>query len=219
MKSEMRGATTFALIALLSIFSVSGCAYRKEVKPNLPESLAQQKLPHRILVDGSRLAGGATTAYIGALSITVDHGDALLESIKHELGKVFERVSDKNESAKIENYDFVLSASNNVINACKENFCQTTSITFFSLKDRNSQIVAADNITEQFTWGSPAEASVLGAVSAATLMITAPVLAPIATDMVGDTFRTEISKSNDRTASRVAEIVQTSKPFRKIGEE
>jgi len=100
-----------------------------------------------------------------------------------------------------------MSVSNNMTSSCNIG-CSLISNTSLSIKNLESKILLSDNFKDDFSWVQPGSATALGILTGITLMVASPITIPIAIDLECDSLRQEISDSNDRVASKIAEKIK-----------
>jgi len=198
------------LLFLGSIFAMllGGCTYTGTVIPNLDSRpYDDKKLPYVLVIDGRKLVGQGITASPGAVKLSVAYGDAFLESIKHRLGGAYKSVYVVDKMTDLKDYDYKLLLNYNMNGTCYASSCNFQSIVHGKLSDTSDTIIFAEDVPDSFGWNVPGSASFLGFITGLTLFVTAPITIPIAVNIEGNELRDQISNSNDRIASKLADAI------------
>jgi hypothetical protein len=202
-------AKIFVFIIVVALM-LGGCAATRTLDPNLSnESYKTTKQPHVLAIDGRKLIGAQTTARPGAVELTVVYGDALIESLKHALENTYEKVYVVKSQEDVKEYDYLMSVTNNITSSCGAVTCGLNSKTIINLQNSNSIVLYDKDFVDDFVWEEPGSAKALGVFAGLTLLITAPVLAPIAIGWECDELSNQISNSNDKVVIKVAESIAT----------
>ncbi len=199
------------LIATLSTVTLlaSGCSYTKTLEPNLSiESINETRQPHVLAIDGRKLTLEQTTALPGVISLTVVHGDALLESIKHRLKNSYKEIYVIRSNKDIKEYDYLMSVSNRIESACgMGNYCTLNAKTHINLENSKKELILKSDFVDDFLWTKRGSVISVAIVSGLTLCAICPITVPTMTYMCGEELLEQISLSNDRISFRIAEEI------------
>jgi hypothetical protein len=203
--------------AALVTFIINGCTYTKRLEPNLKSDnyentkYVNAKLPYVLAIDGRKITDAQTTALHNAINMTVFYGDAMLESIKYRVANSFKNVYIVKTHNDLKEFDLLMSVSGSITSSCRGTGCVLVSNNFVNVLNDKNNILLAEKFVDNFSYNQPSSASMLGAIMGFTVFVTAPVLAPLATEYCGDELAQQISDSNDRVATQIAEAVIFSK--------
>jgi len=196
------------LYGVISVLILGGCASTKTVNPNLNiEPYKTTKQPYTLAIDGRKLLDTKTTANPGAVELTVHYGDALLESIRHQIQNSYRDVYVIRSEQDIKQYDYVAFISNSITSSCGGVSCDLNSKTSLILNDSQGTVLTSSTIDDNFAWVEPGGAVACGIITGMTLFITAPVFVPIGLDIECEELKNQISASNDRISQRIAETI------------
>ena len=197
----------FTVLAILSF--VSGCSYKTRLEPNMNLTKNEnRKFPYTLAIDGRSLSRKELTADPGAVKLTVEYGDALLESLKNKLSHNFDNVYIITSDSDIAGYDYVMSIDHQVNGTCGGTSCIFNSETYVSLANNKSNAeILSDTFIDAVQYQQPGSASALGIMTGLTLMVFSPITLPIALQLEGDEFREQVSAANDRIAMKISNAV------------
>jgi len=190
---------------LIAFIILSGCSYTGKVVPKLTtESYGDKHIPYVLAIDGRSLVGKQITANPGAVKLTAEYGDALLDTINNKVSKLYKSTFVIKSVSDLKEYDHIMHLTDSATSSCRT-YCNLTSSLFVNINDSDGNNLFTDKFVDNFQWNQPPSAIALGILTGAMLLIPAPITIPIGLNIEGDELVDQFSKSNDRIASRVAE--------------
>lgn len=190
---------------LISGLLLAGCSYNGKVLTEPSSTAITSKQPaHTLMIDGTTVTGRKVTIKPDEVTLSVDYGDALLESIQHHLKGIYKDVFVIKAVKEIKPHDFLMRIDNAIDSTCNTPACNLHSRTVYRLYDSTGNNIANENLTDDFKWVKPASVRTLNLLTGLTLFITAPITYPVAVNIAGNELRDEVGRSNERVAAKIA---------------
>ncbi|NJD90402.1 MAG: trypsin-like serine protease [Geobacter sp.] len=190
---------------LIADLLLGGCSYNGKVlaEPNSTDITSKQPT-HTLMIDGTTVTGRKITIKPDEVSLSVDYGDALLESIQHQLKDIYKEVFVIKTVKEIKPHDFLMRIDNAIDSTCNSPTCNLLSRTAYRIYDSSGNNITNENLTDDFKWVKPASVRTLNLLTGLTLFITAPITYPISVNIAGNELRDEVGRSNERVAAKIA---------------
>ena len=189
-----------------------GCSYNGKVVPNQTGApLEGRQSPHVLMIDGTALTGKQVTIKPDDISLTVDYGDALLESLQRDLKSFYKDVFIVKSVSQVRKHDYLVRIDNAMDSSCNSQGnspgCSLISRSSFRMHDSSGNLLLHENLADDFKWVKPASVKTLNALTGLTLFITAPVTVPVAINLEGEALKELVAESNERVAARIANAI------------
>jgi len=195
-------------IVLIVVLFATGCSTTKIVEVNSEaKPYYDEKLPHRIAIDGRNVADSKVVAKPNYISMTAFYGKALTDAIVNSQKEVYKSVISFDDKASTDRYDYIVSITNKIEPYCTWMSCDFTSITNVDLKDKTNKLVFSTYSPDKFEWHQPGGASFLNFLTGLTLFTTSPILMPLSVSVSGEELKSQISDSNDRVAQEITKRI------------
>ena len=200
-------------LLFIPLLLLVGCAYTgKVVAPDQTASPAGSKQSlHVLMIDGTALTGKQVNIKPDDISLTVEYGDALLESLQRNLKSVYKEVFVIKAVNQIRKHDFLVRIDTAMDSSCSSSGnspgCSLFSRSSFRLHDSAGNLLLQENLADDFKWVKPGSVKALNAFTGLTLFITAPVTVPVAINLEGEALKELVAASNERVAARVANAI------------
>lgn len=206
------------LLLLLLTLLLAGCSYNGKVVAGQAVAPPEGKQsPHVLMIDGTAIAGRQVNIKPDDVSLTVEYGDALLDSLQRNLQAVYKEVFVVRSVSQVRKHDFLLRVDN-VMDSyctdsncngsyCREPGCNLISRANFRLHDSSGNLLLHENLADEFKWVKPGSVKALNAFTGLTLFITAPLTVPLAVNLEGEALKQQVAESNERVAARIANAI------------
>ncbi len=208
----------FKYLLLIILLMLTGCSYNNRLSAIKSDYGSNLNKPYTLMIDATNLYRASVTANPGLVHLTVDYGDALIESIKRNSTKHFKQVIITKNTGKPtkEPYDFILSVNTNIASVCGATSCYINNNVTVDIKKNitDKKSLLAENFSDQYTWQQPGSAVFLGIISGVTLCALCPITIPAAVNIEGDEFSNQVSISNNRISTRISDILSASDLFK-----
>ena len=191
-----------SILVITTFFS--GCSVTKTIIPSASSETKYNNADYAILaIDGRDIVKSKVVGE-GSYTITINNGEALLESIKNEARKYFKDVyivSDKDSS----NYDLFMYLNNQQISMIGNSSAYfNTQLTYNVMKHENDKTyLNTGELLDQYVLPRSGSVLALGIITGITLMLIAPITFPIMADSVAEDLKEQVSLSNDRISKKL----------------
>lgn len=200
------------LYAILISSLINGCTYTNKLAFEIKDKPAKiNDSKYTLALIDINKGNDKVVAKPGMIELTVESGESLQELIKYNLSPYFKEVYFINDDNKNMNYDYILSYKTNTASVCSRSCYLNTTVSVDvkkNLKDKNK--IVAQDFTDQYVYDQPGSTTALAVFSGLTLCSICIITGPIMTNMCGDELSANVSKSNERIASRIVEIIKAS---------
>lgn len=199
-------------LLFIPLLLLAGCSYNGKVVPS--QTLApveSRQSPHVLMIDGTAVAGRQVTIKPDDITLTVEYGDALLESLQRDLKRVYQDVFIIKAVNQVRKHDFLVRLDTAMDSSCSSSGnspgCSLISRSSFRLHDSSGNLLLHENLADDFKWVKPGSVKALNALTGLTLFITAPVTVPVAINLEGEALKELVAASNERVAARIANAI------------
>lgn len=195
-------------LLFIAFLLLVACSYNGKVVPNQTlATLDSKQSPHVLMIDGTALTGKEVNIKPDDISLTVEYGDALLESLQRDLKTAYKDVFVIKAVNQIRKHDFLVRIDSAIDSSCGAPGCSLNSRASFRLHDSSGNLLLHENLADDFKWVKPAGVKALNALTGLTLFVTAPVTVPVAVNMEGEALKELVAESNERVAARIANAI------------
>jgi len=203
--------------SILILLNLAGCSYNhKLISTEDIQNSSESSKPSILAIDARNVQGLSVTANPGAVHLTVDYGDALIQSIKNRAKYHFKKVHIIKDVNDTEYYDFLMQIRPNVATVCGGSSCYINNAISVDIKKNinDKKNLLSENFNDQYVWQQPGGTIAIGIISGFTLCAICPITIPAAVDMEGEELSNQVSQSNERISARISEILGSSDIFK-----
>lgn len=202
----LRKIIAVVLIAVM----LGGCSYNGTLKPDLsvcPSSMT--KHPYTLAIDYSNLVSSQVIATPQWFKLTVDSGDAVAESIKHQLSPSFNSVAVLKKNDAEFTYDYIVTINPKTTSRCTMNSCGITTKISIQLVDTKNmdKVILTDDFLDVYTMQMPGSSFFINFLTGISLFVLAPILQPISAQFAGRELLQRVTDSNDRISFQIAKKI------------